>query len=282
MDYSVLLIGDSQLPEFASVCESLRGRNTIAGRDISAAISVRASGWQEPDLVILLQSWPGEFEPEGYQELRRLAPLARVMTVLGSWCEGETRSGSPLPGTTRLYWHEWPARNALDELQIAAGACPFWGLPVTATEEDRLLWAAEHPDCSSFDNSPGQGAVGILTSQHAMWEWLADACREFGYRSNWLRPDCGDNAGDLSAILWDRYGDPAEELQLARILGAKTKYLPVLALTTFPRAEDQERLGQLGVTALIGKPVRLDELQWRLSAITAPAGICLPPASAGG
>jgi len=187
MDHLVLLIGDWQLPEFASVHESLVGRRVLRLRNMPAAMGLLAGGEPEPDLVILLQSWPGEFDPAEFQALRRLAPLARVLNVLGSWCEGETRSGAPLPGTTRIYWHQWPARHALDELRITAGACPLWGLPDTATEEDRLLWAAEHPDSFLFENGRGTGVVGILTRQRSMWEWLAAACQQFGYQATWLQ-----------------------------------------------------------------------------------------------
>ncbi|MBI3468929.1 MAG: hypothetical protein HY000_38485 [Planctomycetes bacterium] len=265
MDCSVLLIGGSQSREFAAVRESLRGRRVADCPEIAAAIGMLAAGQQEPELIILLQAWPSEFDPAALEELRRRAPLARVVNILGSWCEGETRSGTPLAGTTRLYWHQWQAHCALDEIQMAAGVCPSWGLPVTATEEDRLLWAAEHPAPVFLDKGKELPIVGILSNQQATWEWLASACEQLGCRAIWLRPDQVHER--LSVILWGYAGDPSEESQLSAVLASQSDRPPVLALVTFPRAGDLQDLSRLGVTALIGKPVRLDELRWHLQSL---------------
>ena len=64
-------------------------------------------------------------------------PLARIVGLLGSWCEGEVRSGRPWPGAMRIYWHQWPGRWHA-ELDRLRGACPIWGLPLTAGDEDRV------------------------------------------------------------------------------------------------------------------------------------------------
>jgi AmiR/NasT family two-component response regulator len=141
----------------------------------------------------------------------------------------------------------------------------LWGLPVTATEEDRLLWAAEHPG-PALDNGAQQPlVVGVLAAQRAMWELLAAACEQLGWRAVWLRPDCGNERP--AVILWDHRGDRSEESQLASILAAQSDRPPVLALVTFPRAGDLQRLSRLGVTMLIGKPFRLDELGRQLQSV---------------
>ena len=265
MDYSVLLIGDPQSPELATIRQSLRNQQCRAVADLAAAIGLLAGKPWWPDLVILLQNWPGEFDAAEFQSLRSLAPLARVINVLGSWCEGETRSGIPLPGTVRIYWHQWAARDDLDRQQLAEGHCPSWSLPVTATEEDRLQWLAEHDDRFVPGMSGGLQTVGVLTAERPMWEWLAETCRGYGYTAAWLRPPLdGVISGEMAAILWDRSGDRSEEAWLSAALAGRSRPLPVVALATFPRFDELQRLKPLGVTAVIGKPVQLDELHWHL------------------
>ena len=54
-----------------------------------------------PDVIVVAQAFPGQFSHQAIDRLRRLAPLARMVGLMGSWCEGEMRTGSP-----------WPARRA--------------------------------------------------------------------------------------------------------------------------------------------------------------------------
>ena len=57
------------------------------------------------------------------------APLAGIVALLGSWCEGETRASRPSHDVQRLYWYEfapwWRRQLALR----AAGHCPDWARP---------------------------------------------------------------------------------------------------------------------------------------------------------
>jgi hypothetical protein len=68
-----------------------------------------------PELIVMAQSRPGTVQSEDVERLRRRAPLAGVVSLAGSWCEGETRTGRPLPSAVRLYWYEfepwWRQRN---------------------------------------------------------------------------------------------------------------------------------------------------------------------------
>ena len=60
--------------------------------------------------VYKLDIFPGQFSCEAIDRIRTRAPLARLVGLLGSWCEGEVRSGQPWPGTIRIYAHQWPGR----------------------------------------------------------------------------------------------------------------------------------------------------------------------------
>ena len=97
---SVLLVGDAERAEFAAIFQWLRehGETTVAP-DFAAAMQELEARDGDPELIVLAQSWPGQFSPKQIERLRRLAPLARVDELLGSWCEGETRTGRPPGGT---------------------------------------------------------------------------------------------------------------------------------------------------------------------------------------
>ena len=71
-------------------------------RILNAAARMLARGGDPPELIVLVQSRPGEFSAAEIDDLRRLAPLARVRRLLGTWCEGEARRR---PAAERLHEH---------------------------------------------------------------------------------------------------------------------------------------------------------------------------------
>jgi hypothetical protein len=136
---AVLFIGDGDWAEFREVRSWLEEHaELLAAAEVQGAIELLNGGF-DPALIVLAERWPGEFPGRQVDHLRRMAPLARISEILGSWCEGQTCSGEPLAGTLRYYWHQWTARMAPEFARAAAGECPVWGLPLTATDEDRLL-----------------------------------------------------------------------------------------------------------------------------------------------
>ena len=137
---SILLLGDSDRTEFrdARAClDCWAAVHEFAETDAAATALARAE--IVPDVIVVAQAFPGQFSHQAIDGLRRLAPLARILGLMGSWCEGELRSGSPWPATMRAYWHQWPARCQREFRRLAEGRCSSWALPPTATEEERLL-----------------------------------------------------------------------------------------------------------------------------------------------
>ena len=137
-----MLLGDADRREF---CEA-RDRLTALGRvrragGVEEAAAILAGGGPPVDVIVIAQARPGEFSHDNVQRLRQIAPLARIVALLGSWCEGESRSGKPWPGVVRTYWHQWPARAERELRRLAAGECSAWALPPTATDEEHC-WPA--------------------------------------------------------------------------------------------------------------------------------------------
>ena len=138
-DIQFLLVGDVQRAEFREAASCLERMAAVEqAHDVEAAQAVLDRGYA-PDAIVVAQSYPGEFSHEAIDRLRRAAPLARIIGLMGTWCEGDLRSGRPWPATARLYWHQWPARCRRQLRALAGGERCSFSLPSTATEEERLL-----------------------------------------------------------------------------------------------------------------------------------------------
>ena len=107
--------------------------------------------------------------------MRRAAPLCRFVALAGSWCEGESRSGRPLPAVPRVYWHQWSAWFDRELAELGGGRSGTLSLPLTATEEERLLRGAE------TGRPRACGTIAIYGTERESAAMLADACRACGY-----------------------------------------------------------------------------------------------------
>ena len=139
---AVLWVGALGSPEFSRILRELESVVTVEGcASPSVALSRLADLPDEPVLLLFAQRFPGEFPLDEVESLRRRLPLARCLALVGSWCEGEPRSGQPLPGVTRLYWHQWTEQTLRDLRKLLLGQPGPWSMPSTASEEDRLAMA---------------------------------------------------------------------------------------------------------------------------------------------
>jgi CheY-like chemotaxis protein len=264
---ATLLIGDFEQPEFRAAAELLVRQGTVrrAARLDSALAECQAVE-VFPDLVVLAQSRPGEFDPATLDALRRWAPLARVITVLGSWCAGETRSGTPLAGVVRLYWHEAPDYLAREFERQQHGECPDWGLPITATEFDRFSAA----DLGSGNRS--RRTIAIHSSNPHFADWLARACEAWGYAAAHCEPGSVLAPETTSAAIWDAGCLDGAELQEIQAWAK----VPLLVLLDFPHGADQQRALDAGAQIALAKPVRADDLRWHLDQLCESAADPLP------
>jgi hypothetical protein len=296
---SILLLGSTDRAEFCDARPCLGRWGTVhTTSDLPAATAALTEGAIVPDVIVVAQAFPGQFSLSAIASLRRLAPLAPVVGLMGSWCEGEMRSGSPWPGTVRTYWHQWTARCDRQLRCMAGGECCSWTLPPTATDEERLLADAGlcgrvvHPQ--AMDTSvtvgvavklpPQQGAVELpprraavqppapypsrsnrgLIVIHAqssdMAHWLAAACCSKGFATVWQRASTVGSVEGASAAIYDAadLGDD-DCRQLQRLVRA-LRSAPVLVLMNFPRSEDRRRALSTGATSLLSKPLLADDV----------------------
>ena len=263
----VFLVGDGDRPEFRSACDTLatQGRVTRCPGPESAAAAL--NGRQGvPEVIVVAQAYPGQFSRRAIDRLRRLAPLARVLGLMGSWCEGEMRSGRPWPGVIRLFWHQFSAHCDREFRQMRQGECSTWGLPVTATEEERLLLQTDRPAVAR------QGLIAIHTRRFEVEDWLSAACRSRGLSTVWLRPPRPARIEGATAAIFDGSDCRGEQLGELQQLAASLAPAPVIALLDFPRIEDYHRAVSAGAAAVVSKPLYVDDLFGELDRVKANAG----------
>jgi len=257
---SILVVGNTRRGEFVEARASLDalGR-VIDAASVDEALGLLDAGEPAPAVIVVAQCYPGEFSAESLDRLRRQVPLARIVGLLGSWCEGETRTGYPWPGAIRLYWHQWipQARRELEEL--VAGDRSTWSLASTATDEERLLAGSR-----KFHGAHG-GLVALCVERIEMHDWLAAALGRHGLSTAWMRPGQRIRLAGVRAAVLDGSSLGKHDLgrldQLRAELGAG---VPIIALADFPRVEDRDRARAAGAAAVLSKPLLVEDLFWQL------------------
>ena len=254
----IFLIGDTSRPEFSEASTALEELAHVTRfADVEPAITALKEGLLTAHGIVLAQAYPDQFSAVVIDRLRNLTPLARWIAILGSWCEGEPRSGHPLPGVVRMYWHQASVRIRREFPRWFEAQGSAWLLPATATDEERLLASLESP------LPQGKGLVAIWTRQPEMEALLSDACRKGGYSTAWLHPRQPAHVRGVVAAIYDGASLDAVGFEELKQLATDMAPAPVLALLDAPRIKDV-RLARTLDTAVLAKPFRVDELLWLL------------------
>ena len=260
----VLFIGDERHPEFRDAIAWLRKHTqlTVAAtcRNAREICGDRRDPTDqppnEPDVILVGQSRPGQFAANDLEQLHRLAPLARLVVLLGSWCEGETRTGHPWPGVVRLYWHQWQPRFARELLR--GGAFAVWSLPRTTTDVEQLLHVTPRP----FQTN--SGLVAIHTYDPLAFDCLADACRLGGFTVARVPPDAKRGVRGAAAAIWESRVGSDVEFESLRQFAESLAPVPVVAILSFPRLDDIVRAHTAGAAAIVAKPFLVEDLLWQI------------------
>ena len=256
---NALLVGDFSGEEYAGIIEQV-GQDLCCERvaDISLAIECLQQRDLPVDLILIAQQRPNMFPQALVLALAQLAPLATLITVLGTWCEGETRSGRPLPGVTRIFWHQWSTRWEAERIHFLGGFPSRFFLPETASAEDHLLFP--------FATEPltRRALLLVNSDDSAMREFLTIACHDAGHAVVPIDAARPVDVQGADAILWDSKRDDLGALATIR---HRWPNLPILATLNFLRYDETVAAQQLGVTALIAKPFLLNDLKTELQCL---------------
>ena len=234
----ILLAGDSHHADFSSV------RAWLARCGATLEEEFAADSLGSPEAILLFQSRPGQFSQSFVDAWHERFPFARLVAILGSWCEGETRSGRPWQGTERCFWYE-----AIARLQAEWHASPP---PRTLSPVDRC----EYRLPCSFPR--GNGAIVVAAKSRLSFEVTADTLRSAGYA-----PIDEPSAIAHAPIAWLLAGEDLYDgwtLATAARLHQRWPAIPGIALLKFPRAEEVAALKRLGVQTVLGQPYFLSDL----------------------
>ncbi|NLX53515.1 MAG: hypothetical protein GXY58_00185 [Planctomycetaceae bacterium] len=258
---SVLLVGAGDFHEFGDALRWLRAHTQLeTARTVTEAVAMLAERTLPWHTIVIGQTRPGEFAEQEVERLSRAMPLAQLVGLLGSCCEGEARSGRPWPGVVRVYWHQFAARAA-SELR-AGDTATSWQLPRTASDAERTEHALHGP------RHTARGLIAISTARAVFFDALASACRVAGYTSIWSTGRPVRRAADPAALLWHGQLDAEEEFQQLRSFAALAPQTPLVALLSFPRYDQVQRARTAGAAAVLPIPFQLPDLWNTLQELT--------------
>lgn len=233
---AIWLVGDVAHCDFADAVALLRSTASI--------------GPAEPELIVVAQSRPGTIRELELNRLRESAPLAGVVSLLGSWCEGEMRTGRPLAETTRLYWYEFPSWWQRQLRLREAGLRPEW-------------IGNLHPLRKPLHSDLCGAKVAIAATIFETIAAIGDAVRKANGQPSWWRENERIDANHaVDAGVW--VGGQLSEMEAAQLalfcdeLAQSTA--PVVAILDFPRRDRCELARRAGAATVLGAPWRNHDL----------------------
>lgn len=252
MTQQILLTGDYWHPDFRLLIPGFRQPVTLVAFDRLADISPAGI-----TLIIIAVSRREQFDLSSVETIQAKFANTPVVALVGSWCEGEPRSGTPWPGVTRVYWHQWLGRFESFSHQLQSTGITDWHLPPTTTVADRARARLARESQSHSDR-----LVGISAWTPTQYEMLADAAEHFGWRHCWVERAVWDaDAGDaLSVICVDADSWTPELNNRVKWLRSEFPVTPLIMLLNYPRASELDEILVAGVCSIVSKPFELDDL----------------------
>lgn len=211
-----------------------------------------------PDAILFVQSRPGQIGPTEVERLHAAAPLSRLVMLVGSWCEGELRSGRPCSGVIRILWHQWQPRLIPFLLSDSAPVPGWWRMPRTASLDEQFA-------CTVHSDWPRrQGLVAVHADSSHTFAALSEACQSGGYATVWYWSQESVAAAGVVAVLADGTSCDASGIRFLRQVVRRHRSAPVIALLDFVRRQDYEQAMSEGVFAVLAKPFLVYDLLWHL------------------
>ena len=236
----LLALGDRSSHEFAPAMKRLASESFVEIIEPEQASPF--------ELALTFQSRPGTIDRELVERLHERMPLAGLAVVLGTWCEGEMRTGTPLPHCERVFFYQFEAWWRTVRIAWLAGRPAPWQRP-----------AQTEPELIPLTGGP---LVAIDAVDADTANALIDACECLGASGVWVprfakRPLSTQPA----AGIWvGAQLDETEAMQLAEFRQSLPAEVPLVVLLDFPRVDRARRATQLGATSVLGKPWRLEQL----------------------
>src|SRR5262245_29935424 len=253
---TVWVIGDWRQAEFGEAVTWLKTRARCLWFDDGPAAlsSLRAAeGMYAPTAILLAQSRPGQITRRDVEELHARAPLARLVALVGAWCDGESRSGQPWAGVVRVPVGTW--RCGLEQAIGLDAANGSSRLPRTVTPVERI-----ETMLSTVKRRSRIGATAaVFSNRQVNYEAIADLLQQAGVESV-RQIESGENVSTADAVVFDGW----ENVCTDSYTGNRS---PRVLLLPFPREEDFVRARDAGIDAVLQTPVLLSDLAGTLNGI---------------
>lgn len=260
----VLLTGDYWHPDFQDVVREFEVPLTLVPSAQLLQLDLEQSRF---DLVVIAQSRRGQVPQPLVDLVLQHFPNTPLINLLGSWCEGETRSGEPHQGLVRVCWHQWRGRYRNFLSQLSQRQLADWQMPKIASLADRVL----NRSARVFPRS--SECVGISTWSREAFDMLADAIDSIGYSSRWFEHEGIDEANAV-AMLID--GNSLTERLKQRIfeISVEISSVPKMLTLNFPRRDEVDLAQRMGIDEVISKPFDLSDLQQAIERLDTATAIC--------
>lgn len=220
---------------------------------------------REYDMVVVCKERRDAVSQSFIDGIRNLYPGTPLVALLGTWCEGEPRSGTPLRDVIPVWWHQWQGRY--DQLAALAAAQGWAGLSATADATEQAAGPVR----------PGSAPrIAVSALSRTQFEMLADALAALGATACWIEEAAWQaepvNGAIATCIDCDSISENLDRrIELVQSLCPD---LPCLCVLGFPRRSELAGLQQRwGIRAFVSKPFDLLQLH---EAIRQATGIVLP------
>jgi len=251
-NHKILLTGNYWHSDFQSI---------VSGFDVPITLVPieKASTIKHPtfDLILIAQSRRGQYSVQDIENLQAAYPAVPMIGLLGSWCEGETRSGTPWPGVTRVYWHQWEGRYQKFVEQLAQSGITDWHAPKTSSIADRIA------NTKRITTPNDIRRVAISAWTNTSFAMVADAIRHFGWTSCWVERSVWNaetvSSVDAICIEADSWCDNLSNR--IKWVTREVPGTPIVLILNYPRNDEFKEIKAAGISEVISKPFELDELQ---------------------
>ena len=239
-------------------------RDLIARMTIAATLTpldkITTVDTQRFSLIIIAQSRSGQFDQAKIDAVVTKNPSTPVVMLLGSWCEGERRSDTPVEGVKRVFWHQWKGRFQSFCDQLSSQGISIWHSPATLSDADRVSEQKIGLNQSHV--------IGVSALNEQTYESLAQGISAIGGKPKWVeRISWANLAASISAICIDADSlSPTLEKRISWVK-SQIKHVPLIVLMNFPRRQDVEELQRVGVSRIVSKPFELADLQSAIEAV---------------
>ena len=227
------------------------------------------------NLAILAAARRNQFSHDWVESIRSKLTPTPLVAMLGSWCEGEQRSGEPWPGIQRVYWHQWRGRFDFFLKQLASDQICDWQLPATANHADAII----HPNLkNTLESSDQTIPVGVSAVSEMHYQMIADALQTLETQPFWIEHQQWKDSviEQPSLIVVD--GDSWSQELTSRVHWLRNDLKidsPIVQLLNFPRPSDLPALQAVGIAEVVSKPFQLSDLALAIERAKMPSGLNL-------